>query len=102
MMDNIDWVGIATKVFTDFGFVLANGWWKHEATGHYAAVDHADMGPGRSAGVYMHRLDSVGTDYMAGLVLVPWYGDGADVETCRRMLMTAIGTLITRADYQVR
>jgi hypothetical protein len=87
------WVDAATKIFADFGFVLTNGWWKHEESGVYAAVDDARMGPGRVAAVYAHRIDSVGTDYMQGLVTMPWYGDGADIETCKRLLKNAIATV---------
>lgn len=91
----LDWVGAATKIFEDFGFVRANGgWWKHEDFGTYAVLDDAEMGFGRRyAGIYAHRIDSAGTEFMTGLALVPWYGDGADIETARCLLKNAISNI---------
>lgn len=88
------WVQAATEVFVNFGFVRERGWWMHKASGVYAVIDDFEMGHGRSAAVYSHRVDDVGTDYMQQLVSVPWYGDGAHFQMARGLLENSIHTVI--------
>lgn len=90
-----DWANDANTLFNYFGFNRSKGWWKHEPTGLYAVVDDHTMGRGsRFAGIYAHRIDSAGTDYMQGLIMIPWYGDGLDRQNASKMLRATLNAIV--------
>jgi hypothetical protein len=84
------WVSDAVDAFQAYRFVFQKGWWKNTVVGLYAAVDDHRMGHGRAAGIYAHRVDSAGTDYMQALIQIPWYGDGLDRSRAKVILLTVL------------
>ena len=86
---------VARDLFVRYGFAdQNNGWYRHEATGLYAGIDHHSKAEySRFTGVYQHQIAPSSLDVMVSVGLIPWYGDGAPADEAESLLEALLQTV---------